>query len=259
MQTLEGWRSRTRRPDEFAHADVAFSLGRVALTSERASSGSSKLRLTGVGQLKNDGGAFVIERVSAMLLGQDGSLVRTQRYHDDDSPLVIGNHTSWTHEVYDAELAAAHSVRYVIETRVQTICTLMTCELGTVDVVAESATWPIVSRHVVPNDLVMIDVALSTKRGKRMDISVMAESSVVHRDHSVATEFYFLNRDGIAVASGATRLSLVNGFAHDRTGAGFDRTTASAISSLLVRGRIEVSLLSELDPIELPESCRIAR
>ncbi len=259
MQTLEGWRSRSRRPDEFAHADAAFSLGRVTLLSERSGSGSTKLQLTGVGQRRHDGGAFVIERVSAMLLGRDGSLVRAQRYHDDDSPLVIGEQTSWTHEVYDAELAAAHSVRYVIETRVQTICTLMTCELGAVDVVAESATWPIASRHVVPNDLVTIDVALSTKRGKRLDINVMAESSVVHRDHSVATEFYFLNRDGIAVASSATRLSLVNGFAHDRAGAGFDRTTASAISSLLVRGRIEVSLLSELDPIELPESCRIAR
>ena len=88
----------------------------------------------------------------------------------------------------------------------------------------------------------------------------MAESRVVNRGFSIATEFYFLNRDGVPMTARARRRPLlVNGFAHDRTDAGLDRTIASTIDSLVVRARIEMTLLSELDPIVLPAACRITR
>jgi hypothetical protein len=259
LQTFSDWKARACSPEKFRHADAAFSIDEIAMSADRASSGNSKLRMAAPGARHNDDGAFVIERVGALLLDREGALVRTQRYHDGDSPLAIGKHTTWSHEVYDAELAAAHSVRYVIETRIQVIRTLLTCDLGTPDVVAESAVWPIVAKHAEPNDLVAIDVALATRRGQRINISVMAESRVVNRGFAIATEFYFLNRDGVPMTSGTTQTSLVNGFAHDRTDAGLDRTIASTIDSLVVRARIEMTLLSELDPIVLPAACRITR
>jgi len=258
LTTFEKWRARVRPQDDFRFSDAALSLERVELTADRSSNSESKLRLRAAGRRHNDDGAYVTERVSATLLAEDGSLVRVQRYHDDDSPLVVGRNTAWSHQVYDAELAATHSVRYVVETRVNAFRPLMTCELGPVDLFAETATWPSVAKNIVQNDLVEVDVAVASRRGKRADISVVADSAVTNRNVTVAFEYSLLDGEGHAVAWAASSRSLDNTVAHERTSAGTERV-GSAIRSLVVRARIEMVIISEIGPVQLPATCRPPR
>ena len=249
--------SRVAEPTQLRHSDVAFDLSDAELLAERASGGSTVLRFRAKGQRRNGDGSYVIERVAAVLLRQDASLVRVQRYHESSKPLVVGDKISWSHDLYDAELAGAAAVFYVVETRLQVFRTLLRCELGPADLLAESATWPIVARHVEHSDLVHVDVALSTRRGERVDISLTAESDVINRGHSVAAEFYLLDGAGIALTSAAVSGSLVNGFACEKTDTGIDRATARDIRSIEVRGRVEVTVVSEIGPVTIPAGCRI--
>lgn len=258
LKTFEQWRTQVCPASDFRFADAAFALDHVELTGEPANNSESKLRLTATGRRHNDDGAYVTERVTAMFLARDGSLVRVQRYHDDDSPLIVGRRTSWSHQIYDGELAATHSVRYVVETRLNVFRPIMTCELGPGDLFAETATWPIVAKDVVKNDLVALEIALASRRGKRLDISVLADSTVTNRALNVTAEYTFLDGEGVAVASATSSSSLQNNLANDRSSAGIERT-GSAIRSLAVRARIEATLLSELGPIELPPSSRPSR
>lgn len=258
LKTFEQWRTQVCPASDFRFADAALTLERVELTGEPASNSESKLRLSATGRRNNDDGAYVTERVTAMLLARDGSLVRVQRYHDDDSPLVVGRHTAWSHQVYDAELAATHAVRYVVETRLNVFRPIMTCELGPGDLFAETATWPIVAKEVVKNDLVAIELALASRRGKRLDISVLADSALSNRALNVTVEYSFLNAEGVAVTWATSSSSLQNNLANDRCYAGIERT-GSTIRSLAVRARIDATVVSELGPIELPPTSRPSR
>jgi hypothetical protein len=258
MKTFEHWHVQSCPQSEFRYSGAAFSIDRVELSSERANNSESKLRLIGAGRRRNDDGSFVVERVTATLLGRDGGLVRVQRFHDDDSPLAVGAQTAWSHQAYDAELATTHAVHYVVETRLVTSRVLMTCQLGEPDLFAETATWPILGKDIVANDLVSIDVAVGLRRGKRADISVLAETDITYRNFNLAFEFYFVDKHGVAVATAATSRSLENGFASERASAGIERVGAT-IASLVIRARIEASIISELGPIALPDACRPAR
>lgn len=251
--------SRVVDPTQVRHSDVAVELSDAELSADRTSGGSTVLRFRAKGQRHNGDGSYVIERVAAMLLRQDASLVRVQRYHESSKPLVVGGKVTWSHELYDAELAGAAAVFYVVETRLQVIRTLLRCELGSVDVIAESAIWPIVSKRVEHSDLVHVDVALSTRRGERVDISFTAESDVTNRGLSVAAEFYLLDGDGIALTSAAVSGSLVNGFAYEKADTGIDRATARDIRSMEVRARVDVAVVSEIGPIKIPAECRIGQ
>ena len=251
--------SRAVDPKELRHSDAAFELNDAELSADRTGGGNTILRLRARGQRHNGDGSYLIDRVSAVLLRQDASLVRVQRYHENSRPLVVADKVTWSHELYDAELASAAVVFYMVETRIQIVRKLLRCELGPVDLLADSAVWPIVSKQVEHNDLVHVDVAVSTRRGERVDISVTAESDVINRGQSVATEFYFLDGDGVALTSAATSSSLVNGFSCDRADTGIDRAAAREIRFLEVRARIEVAVVSEIGPIRLPEECRIVR
>jgi len=249
--------SRAAEPKQLRHSDVAFELSDAELSSERSGSGNSVLRFKAKGQRHNGDGSYVIDRVAAVLLRQDASLVRVQRYHESNKPFVIGDKTSWSHDLYDAELASAAAILYLVETRLLVSRTLLRCELGPVDLIAESATWPIVSKHVEHCDLVHVDVALSTRRGERVDISLTAESDVVNRGHSITAELYLLDGNGIALTSAVASGSLVNGFACEKTDTGIDRATARDIRSIEVRGRVEVTVVSEIGPFTIPSGCKI--
>lgn len=249
--------SRVVEPKQLKHSDAAFELSDASLAAERTSSGNTVLRLRANGKRHNNDGSYQVERVSVVLLRQDGSLVRVQRYHESNKPFVIGDVITWSHELYDAELASAAAAFYIVETRIHVARALLRCDLGPVDLVAESAVWPIVSKQVKHSDLVNVDVAVSVRRGERVDLSLTAESTVLNRGHSLSTEFYLVDGDGIALTSAGTSSSLVNGFAYDKTDAGIDRTAARSIRALEVRARIEVNVMSEIGPIALSEDCRI--
>lgn len=250
---------RTVEPERLTHSDAAFELNRAELFLERAGSGSSLLRLKAQGQRHNGDGSYVVDRVAAVLLRRDASLVRVQRYHESNRPFVVHGGVAWSHDVYDAELAATAAVFYLVETRLQVVRTLLTCDLGPVDLIADSAVWPIVAKRAEASDLVQVDVALSTRRGERVDISLQAESDVSHRGHNLTAEFYFLDGDGNVLTSAAASASIVNGVAFERADTGIERATAREIRSVEVRARIDVAVLSEIGPIALPESCRLAQ
>lgn len=246
-KTTLAWVEGRRPLADYRIETPTFALWNPELARER-SGDRTVLRFSAPGERRLAGGGFEINSINAILLDREGApLVR--RYHESGRQCVIGKLCTWSHELYDEQLAGAAALVYEVETRVDLRRTLLAGALEAIDLDDERRRpWPHTAGARGGDPLLQLSVAMVFNRGD-LDINLLGEATGTHDGHSTQFEIDLLDQDGNAIASRTASFSIgAPGLGYTDTGLRLERRVAKAVRGFEIRGRTEVRAIARIGP-----------
>jgi|GEM_PF-6534961 len=245
------WAEGARPVAGYQGSFVGFSLEAIELTRER-SYDRTLLRLTGRGTRTMPDAGYELSTVYAILLDADG-LPIVRRSHDSGRQTLIGPITTWAHELYDDQLAAAAALVYEVELKIDLRRTLLEGDLETILLDADDRRpWPLTITSQPVDPLLRVALRPSFVRGE-LEVWLAGEATELHDGHRHDFEVELRDRAGIPVACRTMSLNI------GPTGLGFNDLTvrlekpvARVAHSLTLRGRSEVRTIARIGPFTLP-------
>ena len=251
VSQLHAW-VKAARPIAGYHGEhTAFALSALSLSRERAGD-RTLLRLSGRGSRTFPDGGFELASVYAILIGADGAPI-VRRGHDSGRQTLLGPRTTWAHELYDEQLAAAAALVYEIETRIDVRRPLLAGTRAPIALDADDRRpWPLVLTSAPVDPLLRVSLGTVFNRGE-LELWLAGEATGPHDGHRTEFEIDVLDASGAVIASRAMTLSIgASGLAFNDYALRLEKPVARAVDGLVLRGRSEVRAIARVGPFTIP-------
>jgi hypothetical protein len=247
----QAWAKAARPVAGYQGTFTTFSVSSVELARER-SYDRTLLRFTGRGVRAITDGGFEVANIHAILIGADGAPI-VRRSHESNRQTLIGPVTTWAHELYDEQLAAAAALVYEVETRIDVRRTILEGELATILLDADDRRpWPLTITAQPADPLLRLSVGTWFSRSD-FEIWLAGEATDLHDGHRHDFELDLRDAAGAVVANRTMSLSVgPSGLAFTDYSLRLEKAVARAVHALSVRCRSEVRAIARVGPFALP-------
>jgi hypothetical protein len=245
------WVKTARPPAGYHGTFTGFSLTSPELSRER-SYDRTLLRFTARGARAFPDGGFELSNLYAILIAADGAPI-VRRSHESGRQTVIGPLTTWAHELYDEQLAAAAALVYEVETRLDVRRTILEGDLATILLDADDRRpWPLTITAQPADPLLRLSLRTAFNRGD-LDVWLAGEATDLHDGHRHDLELELRDAAGTVVGTRAMSLSIgPTGLAFNDYSLRLEKSVARTVHSLALRCRSEVRAIARVGPFTIP-------
>lgn len=230
---------------------AAFALSAPEFARER-SYDRTLLRFTARGERRFTDGGFELANVHVLLLDAAGAAI-ARRGHESNRQTLLGPLTTWAHEVYDEQLAAAAALVYEVETRVDVRRVVLAAGLAPIELDGdERRPWPMTITAQPDDPLLRLAVRVTVSRGD-IELVLTGEATDLHDGHRNDFELELHDEAGAVIATRSMSLGIpATNLAVTDYSLRLEKRVARAVRALVLRCRSEVRAITRVGPFTIP-------